>query len=106
MYLTQDNFRAILSGISHLKNTAKKRVWIDHVTPEIFKSDNDSVSGFLENMSRLGEPFITGYEDLESLIDGNYLVSYDRKSAQNILESTNSLHELYCFTTLELATNQ
>jgi hypothetical protein len=72
---------------------------MDHVTTNIFDSEDESVKAFLDNISRLGESFITGYDEIVSDLKD---IKFDEHTttAREILQSDKVLHDLYKFTTL------
>ncbi|MDT7041208.1 hypothetical protein [Candidatus Nitronereus thalassa] len=40
---------------------------MDHVTTEFFNRYEPEIQGFLQNILRLGEPFVTGFNRIEAI---------------------------------------
>lgn len=67
MYLAKKDLCDTLKKLALLCKHSDSRLWIDHVTDTLFGMDDPEVTAFLSSMSRLGEPFITGFDDFTKL---------------------------------------
>lgn len=68
-YLHAPELERLLSAIHELCQHPKSQLWFDHVTPELFRMEHPEVQGFFSAISRLGEPFVTGFKDVQALSD-------------------------------------
>jgi methyltransferase (TIGR00027 family) len=84
MYFFQEELSRILEKLHETIKSKDKNIWIDHVTPKMFRLDKIEVQSFLSSMSRLGEPFITGFLHPEILNSKWRTIS--QNSAAEILE--------------------
>ena len=66
-YLHKSEILKLLRSISQLCLHNSSRVWIDHFSPLFYTLNNLEIQAFLQNISRLGEPFITGFNKVEDL---------------------------------------
>ncbi len=67
MYLQVDELGALFDEIHDLCQHSSSVLWMDHVTPNLFQLTSPEVQGFLRAISRLGEPFVTGFDCGESI---------------------------------------
>ena len=67
MYLTTINLAELLKTIANKCSNKANRVWIDHITDKMFYLNIYEVQQFLSTMSRLGEPLITGFEQIDEI---------------------------------------
>ena len=102
MYLTGDEFTRLLHKLHTLAASLNTRIWIDHVTSSLFHLDVLEVKAFLSSMTRLGEPFIFGFDDVLAL-DSNTWVSQDIVSAADVLGLSDAVHQEYRFSILKPA---
>ena len=65
MYLTIDELRTLLNELGNLNQSPDSCIWVDHVTPELYSLPLEEVKSFLKMISRLGEPFISGFRKVE-----------------------------------------
>jgi methyltransferase (TIGR00027 family) len=70
MYLTIDELKALLNELSNLNQSPDSCIWVDHVTPELYSLPLAEVKSFLKMISRLGEPFISGFRKVEDFSSG------------------------------------
>jgi len=57
--------------------------WIDHVTLNLLEMKRSEVTSFLSSMTRLGEPFVTGFNEPTEYFDSGvsgFVVSPDGQS--------------------------
>ena len=67
MYLTIDELRTLLNELGNLNQSPDSCVWVDHVTPELYSLPMAEVKSCLKMISRLGEPFISGFRKVEDI---------------------------------------
>jgi methyltransferase (TIGR00027 family) len=70
MYLEINEVRSTFERVRALMDNPDSRFWIDHFTEEFFDLDLRELSDFLANIARLGEPFLTGFQDAAALSPG------------------------------------
>lgn len=99
MYLTESELKTLLQKVHALAHSIESRVWIDHVTTRIFASPVNEVRAFLSSMTRLGEPFINGFDDSDTL-DPTLWETVDSKSAAAVLAMEDDVHREYRFAVL------
>jgi hypothetical protein len=61
MYLSEADLRRTLESIRELCENRASRLWLDHVTETLLGMQRPEVQSFLSSMTRLGEPFLTGF---------------------------------------------
>lgn len=66
-YLHAPELERLLSVIHSLCQHTQSRLWFDHVTPDLFQLEHPEVQGFFSAISRLGEPFVTGFKDVQAI---------------------------------------
>ena len=66
MYFTESENENLLQDVHALMGHSESRIWFDVVGPEIVtgRTNQDSITAFLEGMDELGESFIFGVEDV------------------------------------------
>ncbi len=67
MYAYQKELSELLDSLHGLLSNQKSRIWVDHITPKMFELQKKEIQIFLSEISRLGEPFITGFTRAEAL---------------------------------------
>jgi len=67
MYLMASDLKNLFRNLRIVAQHSESRIWIDHVTPNFYKLESSEVKSFLNNINRLGEPFITGFTRAEAL---------------------------------------
>jgi methyltransferase (TIGR00027 family) len=65
MYLDAPVLSAVLASLAGWLPDA--HLWMDFVSPALLASSAEGVLQFLSDIARLGEPFVTGVDDIESL---------------------------------------
>ena len=76
------------------------RIWLDHVSTRLYTSDLVEVQGFLEAMTRLGEPFISGFDDAHIVSAPEWRVQ-TTVSAADFLHIDEPVHSMYIFSLLQ-----
>jgi len=68
MYFTQDKISQMLTDIRSLMNK-ESLFWFDYVSEDLVKCTTGirEVESFITNIRKMGEPFINGYNDIETL---------------------------------------
>jgi len=99
MYLTKKEFQAFLVKLRNIA-VSESIFWVDHITPLIFKLDIPEVKSFLTSMSRLGEPFVLGANDIEKFSKNKWKTEY-KCSAADLIGSKEIIHKEYLFSTLQ-----
>jgi O-methyltransferase involved in polyketide biosynthesis/acyl-coenzyme A thioesterase PaaI-like protein len=99
MYFLRDDLAALLLQIRSVLRHPESRLWLDHVTPGVFHLDRVEVSSFLSTMTRLGEPFLTGFVDVAELGAVGWATEF-RASAADYFGREDELYSHYCFTIL------
>jgi O-methyltransferase involved in polyketide biosynthesis/acyl-coenzyme A thioesterase PaaI-like protein len=99
MYLSSSELAKLLRKLRALAVSPKTRLWIDHVSPELFHLDVPEVKAFLASMSRLGEPFVAGFNDA-SRVDGRTWTTDESKSAADVLSLSDAVYREYRFSIL------
>lgn len=99
MYLTEPDLRRVLAQLRSLTCNNASCVWLDHVTESIFQLDLSEVKAFLSSMTRLGEPFLSGFADATPIVLPYWKVITTVSSA-NVLGILDIIHEEYRFTVL------
>lgn len=100
MYLTQSELRDTLKRVQLLCGHPDSRLWLDHVTSNLFSMDDEEVTSFLKSMARLGEPFVTGFDDAVQFGGPDQWVLADSLSAADIAGVECRVHREYRFSTL------
>lgn len=93
MYLHQAELFSLLEETRRLCASKDSRVWIDHVTPNFYSLNSPEVRSFLQAISRLGEPFVTGFTQVEAF-DPRWKTVEQRSSAQ-VLGQESVTHPAY-----------
>ncbi len=99
MYLTRDELGALLRKLRALTASTETRLWLDHVTAELFDLDAVEVRSFLSSMTRLGEPFILGFEDASGILPNSWAQA-ESASAADVLGLVDPVHREYRFSIL------
>lgn len=102
MYIERGGLQQSLDIIRGLCGHPGSRLWLDHVTEDLFAIDAPEVSSFLSSMARFGEPFITGFTDAAAFArraDGPAAWRVmERRSASEVLGHGDAIHDNYLFT--------
>jgi methyltransferase (TIGR00027 family) len=93
MYLTVSDLKNLFRSLRVVAQHSESRIWIDHVTPDFYKLESSEVRSFLNNINRLGEPFITGFTRAEALTNEWQTVTQDT-SAYHLAQDV-PVHPVY-----------
>ncbi|MEO5961005.1 MAG: class I SAM-dependent methyltransferase, partial [Opitutaceae bacterium] len=99
MYLTRGELGGLFQKLRALTASPETRLWIDHVTSELFDLDVIEVRSFLAAMTRLGEPFVLGFDDASSVLPGVW-APVESASAADVLSLVEPVHREYRFSIL------
>lgn len=102
MYLSLGELQTLLCQVCSATINGSTRVWIDHVTPDLFDSELVEVAAFLQTMTRLGEPFILGFKDASSVGEPRWQLDA-AVSAADFLHIVEPVHNMYRFSLLRPA---
>jgi methyltransferase (TIGR00027 family) len=100
MYFRRDALARLLKDIRGLANSPKSRLWLDHVTSYIFDLDIFEVRSFLSSMTRLGEPFITGFDNPAMVAPDAWSLA-ETTSAAAAISVSDAIHPEYRFSILK-----
>jgi methyltransferase (TIGR00027 family) len=99
MYFTEPDLRRVLEQLRSLTYHHSSCVWLDHITETMFELNLPEVKAFLSSMTRLGEPFLSGFADANPIVLPYWQV-ITTISAANVLGILDPIHEEYKFTVL------
>lgn len=99
MYFTRDALATLFDKLHSLVGSSQSRLWLDHVTSELFEMDVFDVRTFLSSMTRLGEPFITGFSNPASIAPDCWELA-ETTSAAAVLGISDAIHSEYRFSLL------
>ena len=99
MYLSSFELAQLLRKLRAIVGSAQSRLWMDHVSSSLFSIDILEVKSFLASMTRLGEPFVLGYDDISALSECKW-VTEEKTSAAAVLEISEAVHQEYFFSIL------
>ncbi|MEX1020422.1 MAG: class I SAM-dependent methyltransferase [Litorilinea sp.] len=105
MYLEKEDLEELLAKLGRATTHKASRVWLDHVTPALFHLELPEVQTFLASMSRLGEPFILGFNDGDAIGHPQWQQA-STTSAAEILDLAEPVHAEYRFSILKPVTAQ
>jgi methyltransferase (TIGR00027 family) len=100
MYFTRDALGRLLNSLRGLTTTQKSRLWLDHVTSSLFDLDIFEVRSFLSSMTRLGEPFITGFDNPAIVAPDAWSLA-ETTSAAAAVGVSDAIHSEYRFSILK-----
>lgn len=100
MYLKMEDISQLLVEVSRLTINKDSRLWLDHITDKPFQMGEDEVVAFLQNMARLGEPFITGFENLIDYSGADQWKQIENSSAGDVIGLSDVVHREYRFSLL------
>lgn len=100
MYLEAAEMGTLLGCLGGLMTSQRSRVWMDHVTPDLFASVAPEVRSFLASIARLGEPFVTGLSDASDVAPESWRTASSRSAAE-LLDHEDPVHHQYRFSVLE-----
>jgi acyl-coenzyme A thioesterase PaaI-like protein len=100
MYFHRDQLARLFDKVRALTNSPASRLWLDHVTPALFDLEIFEVKAFLASMSRLGEPFVLGFDDPAAVAPDSW--TWDESaSASDVLGESDPVHDGYRFSILK-----
>jgi methyltransferase (TIGR00027 family) len=100
MYLSLNDLQLLLRQIRSANTHALTRVWLDHVSTTLYTSDLVEVQAYLQAMTRLGEPFISGFDDARIVGAPEWQVRIT-VSAADFLHINEPVHSMYIFSLLQ-----
>jgi methyltransferase (TIGR00027 family) len=100
MYLALDELRLLLQATRSANTNAASRVWLDHVKTALYDSELVEVQAFLKAMTRLGEPFISGFDDA-AIVSAQLWEVHTTVSAAAFLSIAEPVHSMYLFSLLK-----
>lgn len=100
MYLAVDELRQSLSSIRALCGHPGSRLWLDHVTHRLLGMGRPEVRSFLASMARLGEPFVTGFDDPVDFAASESWRLVEHVSAAESAGDHDAIHREYRFSVL------
>lgn len=101
MYFAEIDLRQILERIGAITSNRSSVIWMDHITPSVLCLDLPEIKSFLSSMTRLGEPFVLGFADANSIALPYWKVRSTTSSA-NVLNDYDAVFEEYRFSILEM----
>ena len=104
MYFSQELTQKIFRSIGKLLNNTHSRFWFDYVAQTLVDDETGyrSVEAFNDNMQKMGEPFINGYDDIQTKISDVGLEVSEVNTAQTVLSKTDPIYGLYSFCTAKV----
>jgi methyltransferase (TIGR00027 family) len=100
MYFTLNELLQLFNTLLSLILNAETQIWIDHVTKNLFEMEIPSVRSFLSSISRLGEPFLTGFSSPLDFLSPDHWKVTETVSAFDVLGEGNDVHQEYLFSLL------
>jgi O-methyltransferase involved in polyketide biosynthesis len=100
MYLSEADLRRTLESIRELCENRASRLWLDHVTETLLGMQRPEVQSFLSSMTRLGEPFLTGFSNPAEFFRDAVWRLVEHRSAAEILAIDEPVHHEYRFALL------
>lgn len=102
MYFSATEFGVFLGKLRALNVSPQTRLWLDHVSSAAFALEHLEVRAFLASMSRLGEPFVLGFDDASTIAPDAWLAE-TTSSAAAVLHMDDPVCAEYRFTVLRPA---
>jgi hypothetical protein len=100
MYFPRDVLARLFIKLRALTTSQESRLWLDHVTSCLFELDIFEVRSFLSSMTRLGEPFITGFDNPATVAPDAWALARTTSAAAEIGVS-DAIHSEYRFSILK-----
>lgn len=99
MYLNSEALRAIFDKIASGMKSDNVYLWLDYVSDSLYETNLESANNFLENISRLGEPFISSEKDLLNAVEclSLDLSRIDKQKSRDYISSGGDIFDLYGF---------
>jgi O-methyltransferase involved in polyketide biosynthesis len=102
MYFAREVLATVFDKLRGLTSNPESRFWLDHVASTLFDLDLFEVRSFLSSMARLGEPFVTGFDDPATIAPGTWVLS-ETTSAASAVGVSDAIHNEYRFSILKPA---
>lgn len=102
MYFQREVLETVFTKLRALTSNSKSRFWLDHVTSAFFDLGLFEVRSFLSSMARLGEPFVTGFDDPATIAPSSWILA-ETNSAASVLGVSDAIHNEYRFSVLKPA---
>jgi methyltransferase (TIGR00027 family) len=98
MYFNDQEIDKVLSAISRMMS-ARCSIWFDYVSSDIInnKTGIKEIEDFIQNMGRMGESFINGFNNIKSLAKKYELNILAHESSVMLAESTEPHYGYYNF---------
>jgi len=102
MYFRADEIDAIFSSIARMMHRFS-RFWFDFVSEDLIHDTTDIKSAeiFMENMRKMGEPFINGYNNTASLAKAYRLEVEENTASGEVLGMEEEIYNHYSFCILK-----
>ncbi len=100
MYFPREVLAEMFNKLRKLIGSPDSKFWLDHVSSELFELELFEVKSFLASMARLGEPFVTGFDD-PTMIAPNTWVLAETTTAASAVGVSEPVHAGYCFSVLK-----
>jgi O-methyltransferase involved in polyketide biosynthesis len=100
MYFPRDVLARLFNRLRDLTTSQNSRLWLDHVTSSVFDFDVFEVRSFLSSMTRLGEPFITGFDNPATIAPDAWVLA-ETTSAAAAIGVSDTIHGEYRFSVLK-----
>jgi len=102
MYFPREALAKVFAVLRSLTGSPASRFWLDHVSSSLLDMELFEVRSFLSSMARLGEPFITGFDD-PATISPSAWVLVETTSAAAAVGTSEAVHAEYRFSLLQPA---
>jgi acyl-coenzyme A thioesterase PaaI-like protein len=100
MYFSGEALTRIFCKLRRLTTSDNSRFWVDHVTNALFDLDLFEVKSFLSTMTRLGEPFVLGFENANIITPEKWVLD-ETTSAASVLGTSDAVYSEYRFSVLK-----
>jgi methyltransferase (TIGR00027 family) len=100
MYFEAPELRSLLRRVRSLVAHPASRLWLDHATEAAFRLDRPDVRAFFASMARLGEPFVLGFENADSVCQPDW-VAVESRSAAEVMGQDDEVLAEYRFSLLQ-----
>ena len=100
MYFSREQLERLFAKVRDLTRASTSRLWLDHTTPALFDLDLFEVKSFLSTMSRMGEPFISGFDDPAAVAPDSWTL-VETATAADVVGVLDRVHAEYRFSVLK-----
>lgn len=100
MYFPRNVLAEVFDRLRLLTSSGDSRLWLDHVSSSLFDMELFEVRSFLSSMTRLGEPFTTGFDDPASVSPSSWALA-ETTSAAATTGIPEAVHAEYRFSVLK-----